>query len=120
MSGLIPVTLLLTVLGGLIHLAVDAAGVVLAIVFRRRARVAAVLALIAFAVAAPVHLLSLAWSVLSLSIPALVGDLSISLATVRAVNVAVFPVTSLVGAAIWAVLFSAVFADRTRRVPAQR
>ena len=50
----------------------------------------------------------------------LVNELSISLATVRAVNLGVFLVTSLVGAAIWAVLFSAVFADRTRRVPAQR
>lgn len=120
MSGLFPVAVLVTVLGGLIHLAVDGVGVVLAIMFWRRARVAAVLALTAFAVAAPVHLLSLAWSVLAISIPALVNDLSISLATVRAVDVAVFLVTSLVGAAIWAVLFSAVFADRNRRVPAQR
>ena len=112
--------MLVTVLGGLIHLAVDGVGVVLAIRFWRRARVAAVLALIAFAAAAPVHLLSFAWSVLSISIPALVNDLSISLATVRAVDMAVFLVTSLAGATIWAVLFSAVFADRARRVPAQR
>lgn len=114
MSALAPVAVLLAVLSGLIHLAVDGTGVVLAIVLLRRARVAAVLALIAFAVAVPIDLLSLAWRLVSIALPALVDQLSLSLATLQALSLSVFLVTALAGAGIWALLFSAVFADRPR------
>ena len=119
MSALAPVTVLLAALGVVIHLVVDGVGLVLAIVFWRRARLAAALALIAFAVAMPVHILNLAWGLLRLSLPALTDESSISLATVRALDAAAFLVSVLVGAAIWALLFTAVFADRPR-VPARR
>lgn len=119
MSALAPITVLFAAVGVLIHLVVDGVGLVLAIVFWRRARLAAVLALIAFAVAVPVHILNLAWGLLRIGLPALVDEFSISLATVRALDAAVFLVSALVGAAIWALLFTAVFVDRPR-APARR
>lgn len=112
MYAINPAAVLLAMLEGLIHLGVDGVGIVLAIVFWRRARLAAVLALIAFAVAVPIDLLGLASGLFSIALPALADQFSISLATVRGLDVAVFLVTALAGAGIWALLFSAVFADR--------